>query len=460
MSRNGIQFMELTPESIARASFKYFFTKVLGYRWNRWYEEVYTLLPTDKRILVQVARGHGKTVFFSAYAVWLVYSGNPVDILFVSYSEEQVKLNIMNLIEKIIMNNDYLASFRPTSKQMWGAQLKTFNTGAQIRGESFGSSVRGAHPTHLFVDDPLKDRGGMTPEEQYNYYMTSLMGTARRDTQVIVDGTPLDPNDLLEQLEHNEAYKSRKFPALNDNKEALFPELFTQEDLEKKEKEVGSFAFSREFLLQRLDPKTQIFKDQFRTINEKLEFPETYAYIRTLVDPAISEKESACDSALVTVGVDHKNHIWELETRLLRSDDANILINEVCKIANIYKDSRLTNDYAIGIESLVFQKVMAQDLAQYLLERNISVGVRNITHTGNVGKSQRIVGLQIKWESRAIHLLPESPLIAQARYFRTNAKGLRIDALDALSFINNEEIGYPVANVEAYDPGGPCEGDY
>lgn len=450
--------LEFTPENIAKSSFKYFFTKVLGFKWNNWYEEVYKLIPSENRILVQVARGHGKTVFFSSYAIWLVYSGKPVDIMFISYSEEQVKLNIMNLIEKIVMTNDYLSSLRPSAKQMWGAQLKTFCTGAQIRGESFGSSVRGAHPTHLFVDDPLKDRGGMTPEEQFNYYMTSLMGTARKDTQVVVDGTPLDPGDLLEQLESNPIYKSRKFPALDDNGNALFSELFTKEDLQKKEQEVGSFAFSREYLLQRLDPKTQIFKDQYRTINSKIEFPDEFSYVRTLVDPAISEKETACDSAIVTVGVDKNNHIWELETSLLRSDDPNQILSEIVSVAS--RNSRRFFDYSIVIEGQVFQKVLAYDLRQKLLEHNINVGVIEVTHTGNIGKSQRIIGLQVKWESRAIHLLPESPLISQARYFRPNAKGLNIDALDALSFINIIEAGGPVFEVEAVDPGGPCVGDY
>ena len=454
----SIDVTDVTVEQIAKASFKYFFCKVLKFKWNRWYEQTYLLISKENRILVQVARGHGKTVFFSAYAIWLVYSGNPVDILFISYSEEQVKLNIMNLIEKIIMTNDHLASLRPSSKQMWGAQLKTFNTGAQIRGESFGSSVRGAHPTHLFVDDPLKDRGGMTPEEQFNYYMTSLMGTARKDTQVIVDGTPLDPGDLLEQLESNSMYKCLKFPALDDGGNALFPELFTKEDLQRKLDEVKSFAFSREYLLQRLDPKTQIFKDQYKTINTKIEFPDEFSYVRTLIDPAISEKETSCDSAIVTVGVDKNNHIWELDTRLIRSDDPSLILSDIIQVVRLFY--KRFYDYSIIIEGQVFQKVLAYDLRQKLIQQGLNVGVIEITHTGNIGKTQRIIGLQVKWESRAIHLLPESPLISQARYFRPNAKGLLIDALDALSFINLLESGGPVLEVEVYDPGGPCQGDY
>lgn len=449
--------MDYTQEQVYQASFKRFFIKVLGFKWCSWYADVYKSLNED-RLLVQVARGHGKTLFFASYAIWLVYSGRPVDILFISYSEEQVKLNIMNLIEKIIMNNGHLASLRPASRQMWGAQLKTFVSGAQIRGESFGSSVRGAHPTHLFIDDPLKDRGGMTPEEQFQYYTTSLMGTTMPHTQVVVVGTPLDPNDLLEQLEKISVYKSFKFPAENEKGEPLFPELRPKEWLDNIKVEFGSFAYSREFLLQRLDPKTQIFKDQYKTINTKLEFPDEFSYVRTLIDPAISEKESACDSAIVTVGVDKQNNIWELDTRLLRADNPSEILSEILKVVHLFH--KRFYDYSIVIEGQVFQKVLAYDLRQKLVEQHLDIGVTEITHTGNIGKAQRIIGLQNKWEARAIHLLPESPLISQARYFRPNAKGLLVDGLDALSFINLLESGGPVIAVEAFDPGGPCQGDY
>src|SRR5579871_5839963 len=95
--------IEYRPEDIARASFPYFFTEVLHYTWAPHHNEWLKLLEDNKRVLIECARGHGKTLFFVAYALWLVYSGDIVDVLFISYSEEQVKNNVMNLIEKIIM---------------------------------------------------------------------------------------------------------------------------------------------------------------------------------------------------------------------------------------------------------------------------------------------------------------------------------------------------------------------
>lgn len=444
--------MEYKPEHIAQQSFKYFFVKVLKHTWAPHHDKWLKLIQ-NKRFLLECARGHGKTVFLIAYALWLVYRGWPVDILFIAHSEEQVKLNIMNKIEEIIMSNEYLTCLRPSSKQQWGAQLKTFASGAQIRGESFGSSVRGAHPDYLFVDDPLKDKGGMTPEEQIQYFMTALSGTAKRHTVLGVIGTPLDNGDLLEQLENNPAYVFEAYPALDDNGEPLFSYLFNKEDLKSKELEVGSFAFSREFLLKRIDPRTQVFNDKWRTLNTDNQYPE-FAVVRTIIDPAVSERDSACDTAVVTVGVDYKNHKWELETDLIRSDDPKQLIDLVLKTVRHYTSYR---DYAVVCEAEVFQKWVANDLKQAILEKNLNIRFIEVTHQGIQGKHQRIEGLQPSWESRAIHLLPESRLIPQFRYYRPNVRGVKIDGLDAFAWIRDEDVAVPITNSVVYDPGVPPE---
>lgn len=448
--------MGYRPEDLARASFKYFFKKVLGYRWCAWHEQAYKDLQLSKRILYQIARGHGKTIFFSiAYPLWLAYKGVKGEALIISYSEEQVRTNIMNKIDEVVSTNDYLVHLRPTPARLWGAQLKEFPSGLIIRGESFGSSVRGAHPIYLNVDDPLKDKGGMSPEEQGNFYRTAILGTVIRDTLVVVDGTPLDNGDLLEQIEGNDSYISRKFPAENEERtKALFPELFTLEELRKIEKDVGSFAYSRERLLQRIDPKSQMFKDAYRTINTTIEYPR-FACIRTVIDPAISEKENACDSAIVTIGVDYTNHKWELDTRLIQSDDPALLIKEILKAAGQFQTSH--DDYAVVIEAELFQKVLANDLKQAFLDKHWSIRVIEVTHQGIQGKHERIAGLQAPWEARAIHLLPESPLISQFRYYRPRIKGFKIDGLDAFAWIRAEDVAVPIVDAVPFEQDRPDE---
>jgi hypothetical protein len=255
----------------------------------------------------------------------------------------------------------------------------------------------------------------------------------------------LDNGDLLEQLENNPIYKFKAFPAETADRSApLFPTLFTLEELRSKEEEIGSLAYAREFLLQRIDPKTQVFKDQYKTINELVEFPEDIITTRTIIDPAISEKEKACESAIVTVSGDTRNHIWERETDLIKSDNPAMLLDRIVEIVDRYRDYP---DYAVVIEAELFQKVLATDLRVKLIEKNINVRVIEVRHQGIQGKHQRIVGMQSKWEARAIHLLPDSPLIAQHRYYRPNIKGAKIDALDAEAWCNHPDVMMPYMNV-------------
>jgi hypothetical protein len=450
--------MAYTPEQLAQASFKYFFIKVLGYTWTTWHDEVYAdLVSGNKRLLIEIARGHGKTVFFVSYALWLVYRDIPIDILVISYSEEQIRNNVMNLIDSIITKNDYLAHLRPSKNLLWGAQLKTFHNGSKIRGESFGSSVRGAHPDVLLVDDPLKDKGGMTPGEQHDYFMSALMGTVKRDTLVVVDGTPLDNGDLLEQLENNKAFTFRSYPAENDTRtEALFPELFTLAELRQIESEVGTLAYSRERLLKRIDPATSVFKDQYRVVDTDRD--QQYAVVRTIIDPAISEKDDACDSAIVTVGMTYQNHAYEIDTQLLKANNPKTILDEIVKTAQRYYKQYV--DYAIVIESELFQKVLAYDLRQIILEKGLDVRIIEVVHQGIQGKHERIIGLQSKWEARAIHLLPESPLIHQFRYYRPNIKGFKLDAIDAFSWIRNEQVNVPIVEARIVDPGAEAAWDF
>lgn len=431
--------------SIAKSNFLFFVKYILGMDIGPHHVEWAGLLIKEPRILIESARGHGKSWFISkAYTLWLIYRNlQVVDILIVSFSEKQA-VELLKMVSEEIMRNEHLAHLRPTTKQTWQSLYLEFQGGHKVRGVGFGTSVRGLHPTHIIVDDPLKDDGGMNPEAQHDYFMGALSGTAVRNTQIAVVGTPLDAGDLLEQLETNSIYKFKAYPAIKDGA-ALFPTLYTLEELRKREEEIGSLAFSREYLLQRVDPKTQVFSDQYRTINELLVYPDDVVTTRTIIDPAISEKEKACDSAVVTFSADTHNHLWERETTLLKSDNPSKILDEIVRIAERYKEYP---DYAIVIESEVFQKVLAFDLRVKLLDKNLNIRVIEVRHQGNQGKHQRIVGLQAKWESRAIHLLPRSPLIEQHRYYRPNIKGYKIDALDAEAWLSQEDVLLPFMSAQ------------
>jgi hypothetical protein len=423
---------------LAQADLLYFAKKVLGMVIVQHHDEWDGYIRLYDRLLIEAARGHGKSWFISkALPLWLVYRGLPVSILLVSYSEEQA-VDLMRKIESEIMLNPLLAHLRPKRETIWQSTLFTFANGSSIKAVGFGTSVRGQHPDWILVDDPLKDSGAISPELQYDYFMGALSGTATKHTKIVMIGTPLDPGDLLSRLESNPSYKFVSYPALTKDV-PLFPYLFDKETLDKKKIEIGSLMFAREFLLQRIDPETQVFKDCYRTINNNIDYPQ-FVSVRTLIDPAISEKEAACDTAVTTWGVDDKNHFWELDTRLLRSDDSSAMLKEVMKCMVLY---RHYTDYAVVFETELFQRLLAFEFRRLCNESGTDVRVIEVTHTGTIGKHQRIQGLQPAWEARAIHLLPESELTRQFQEYRPRARNIRVDGIDALSWIKDERVNVP-----------------
>ncbi len=430
----------ITFKDFAQEDFKFFCIHVLGMTWAQHHDEWLYWIKNTNRLLIECARGHGKSWFLSrALPLWLAYKEIPTEILLVSYSEEQA-VDLMRKIETEIKLNPLLAHLRPKQQTTWQTTLFTFESGVRIKAVGFGSSVRGQHPNWILVDDPLKDTGALAPEQQYDYFMGALSGTAIRDTKVIVLGTPLDPGDLLSRLETNPVYTFKAYPAFV-NGEPLFPYLFQKDDLEFIKKEKGSLVFAREYLLQRIDPETQVFKDKYRTLNDTFKFPE-FVCVRTLVDPAISEKEAACDSAIVTVGLDASNNLWELDTRLLHSDDTSAMLKEVLKSAQLF---RAYSDYAVVFEGELFQKLLTFEFRRMLTENNVDVKVIEVVHAGTTGKHQRIQSLNPRWEARAIHLLPESDLIRQFQDYRPRAKNIRVDALDAFGWMTDERVCVPYA---------------
>lgn len=425
------------PWILAQSDMAYFAVKFLGMKWPSHYEEWSSLVEKHNRLLVECPRGHGKSYFFSlAYPLWRVIRGKR-DILLVSYSEDQVR-RLIREIRVAVETNPFLEPLRPSTKETWGTDMLSFPNGATVSGLGFGTSSRGRHPDDILVDDPLKDLGGMTDEDQERAYFGVLTGMAMENTKIITVGTPVNFNDLLSKLEANPAYTYWRRPALDPNGVPLFPDLWSKEALDLRRKEMGSINFSREFLLERIDPATQPFKSEYQVLYD--DAPPNFARVVTVCDPAYTESDGDA-TAIVTVGFTHGNHAYVLEAKEVRREDPGAIVNELFKSIDAF-DSEV-----VGIEKRKGDAISYSFDERRTREERWDFAYVELKH-GGVAKGNRIKmvgGLIPRWEARAVHVRRSQTALLQQLYrfrFDDLTKG-HDDLVDALAYCFHPDMAQP-----------------
>ncbi|MDI6788781.1 MAG: hypothetical protein QME51_10460, partial [Planctomycetota bacterium] len=244
---------------LASKSLPFFFVDVLGLDFKAHHKDWEKLAKVESHLLIECARDHGKSFMWAVgYPLWKM-TFKQMDVLIVSYSLSQV-IELTSRIKRYLENNDFFMKVLPRDyRDTWTKTNMRLANGSTIRGESFGSSVRGGHYNLIIVDDPIKDYAGMSREDQLNFFYSVLLPALKPGGQIIIDGTPIEYGDLLETIETNTQFVTRKFPAIV-NERPLWSERYTIEELMRRKAAMGSYQFGREYLLERVSPETAPLK--------------------------------------------------------------------------------------------------------------------------------------------------------------------------------------------------------
>lgn len=434
--------LELTQENwlLAQSSLKFFMMRALGIQWwpdhyAAWYRDV----EENDRTKQECARGHGKSIFWSyGYLLWRIIRGQWEGIL-ISYSEDQVR-RLLRDVRLEVENNPFLEPVRPRTKDLWGTDLLTFPDGSALKGLGFGTASRGAHPNDIVVDDPLKDFGGLSAEDQERAFFGVIEGMAMPTTRLNVVGTPVAFGDLFTKLDSNPVYKCRKFPAYKSEGTPLFPELWNHENLQRKKAIMGSINFAREYMLERIDPETQIFKKQFETLYE--EIPTRFAHVVTVCDPAYSEQEGD-QTAIVTIGLTHGNHAYVLEAKGLRREDPGKIIDE------LFRTIRTWQSNVVGIEKRKGDAISFSFNERRVRDSFWSFKYVELPPGHGKNDQYRIGGLTPRWEARAIHLhRNQTDLLQQLYEYRESDAHDHDDLVDALAYCFHPDMLQPNAGKQ------------
>ena len=376
---------------------------------------------------------HNSYYFSNAYPAWQLYrysrpkrsqySKRPIrsnsnrGYLF-SFSLQQ-SVDLMEILKNTIEGNDILRDrLVPDSKNSgaWASTNIVCKNGARLTCKGFGSSVRGAHPYWIVVDDGLKDNviySQLQRQKSIDYFHSVIMNMLVPGGQIIVVGTPFHASDLYGDLKSksktatgsDKGWFVIEYPAIFPDGRILWPQRWGFLDLMEKRTTQGNIIFSRENLCRPITNESSIFP--LKVLERSLVRMENYCLVRNRDDFPIKFNKVVvgCDFAISSnVGADYAVFtVWGVEDEtgerwLLHFwRDKGKTFNEqmqVLKGINV----RFRPD-SIVMEQNVFQQIFVQESDRQ--------GLPVVGHTTGIDKydlKSGWPGLAIDFERGKIHI--------------------------------------------------------
>jgi predicted phage terminase large subunit-like protein len=143
-------------------------------------------------------------------------------------------------------------------------------------------------------------------------------------------------------------------------------------------------------------------------------------------DPAISEKVSACRSAITVVGMSPAKLIFVLDYWVGRQGDPAKLIHQMLQMAYEWQPR------VIGIESVAFQASMEPYTIREMQMRGVHYPLLMLKPDRNERKQQRILSMQPFFRAGQVYI--QRGMFELIEEFETFPLGATQDMLDALAY--------------------------
>ena len=332
-------------ETLRTRNLTYFITSVMPDFQLSWHHlEWGDLVHRYNKLCINAARDHGKSYYFSnAYCAWKLYSyAKPKNSVFsarptksnsnrgylFSFSLQQ-SVDLMEILKGTIESNDILKDrLFPDSRNSgaWASTNIVCKNGARLTCKGFGSSVRGAHPYWIVVDDGLKDNviySALQRQKSIDYFHSVIMNMLVPGGQIIVVGTPFHASDLYGDLKSKSRFATNnkkgwfviEYPAIFPDGRILWPHRWSFFDLMDKRSTQGNIIFSRENLCRPITNEASIFPlkvlersllrmENYTLVRNRDDFPIKFNKVVTGCDFAISANVGSDYTVFTTWGVD------------------------------------------------------------------------------------------------------------------------------------------------------------
>lgn len=401
------------------------------------------------RICLDVPPRHGKTETILHGAAWsLDVQPRGNNIAYVTYEAGLAW-------EKSKQIQDYAQKLGVKMRSRQAADIWQTDAGSKIYATGIGGPLTGRGMRLLIIDDPYKGRAEaespVIRNKVWDWFRAVAVTRREPNTSIVVVHTRWHKDDLIGRISSGDTAQNWELihiPAINEEGEALWPELRPLSFLEEQRAELGEYEFSALFMGAPRPRGSQLFCDEHASYRP---FDLDGWTILVSVDPAATEKNSADHSVILVAALRGKPASTTAELRVLDVQRGQWGIPELVR-----RTLAVCEDWGAPavVEAVGGFKAVPQ------MMRDIDRRLKIYSATPSVDKFIRAQPVAAAWGRKKVSLPTKpapwkKPFLGEVTSF-TGVKDAKDDQVDALSLAWNAyaatrrlERGYRVAGWRA-----------
>jgi len=380
--------IELAKRELARRRLENFTTYVDPFFWHptKWYVfKQFHKQITDalervlawkiKKLMISVPPQHWKSTISSQRFPLFAHTKDPYQqIVLASYSADLSATQLSKARQiidsenfKNLYNNFWL--IKDTSTEYITKEWWTFVS------VWVGWSLTGKPVDLGIIDDVHKDRAEYESptirNKVWDWYTSVFLSRLHKDSKQVLVMTRWGEDDLfgrIIELEWEE-WEIINIPVEFENT-TIFPERFPLDFIQQKRKVMWERDYQSLYMWDPLNEWWWAFKREYFEYYNPEEVIDKMSRLNiiTFVDPAISKKQEADNTAIVTIGVDTvSNLIYLLEVKKLKEQPDKI-IDELFETTDRFKNQWAS--YRAWIEIVAYQKMLALEITKQMRLRD------------------------------------------------------------------------------------------
>ncbi len=269
------------------------------------HKEIYDLIRNKSRLALAAPRSFAKSTLVSViFPLYCLTFKLKQDIVIISASETLAVEWLRKIKHQLMFNEDlrglYLGIYgKEPQSDKWAENHIIVSNGINIRAKGAGAQIRGYRPDLFLCDDIEEDEGVRSEERRKHlkeWFRKAVIGTLDPNGQLIIIGTILHYlsllNDLIENG-HKYGWEIRLYQAykggLQEEGKELWKEKWPHNELQKRKLEIGTFAFSSEYMNNPVPEDAAAFKKDY--IKHFTDLPPSSSVM--VFDPAYTESDTA-----------------------------------------------------------------------------------------------------------------------------------------------------------------------